>query len=133
MASRSSLMSAFKTIREAWPVVEERVGRDLGQYIRGSYAVSFKEHVSAGGDRLEYAKKEVKALEALQQSSFKQRYQREVDTTFTGDLGDRFGFAKLNTSAQREHNMPSFMDRLFGRKLPSQWNTQTKSRDAEQK
>merc|ERR1711976_431312 len=107
-------MQAFKAIRDKWPVVEDRVGRDLGQYIRGSYAINLKEHINAGGKQLEHANKEIEALKALQNSEFKQRYQRQSDTTFTGDLGSKFGFGKLATSTQREHNMPSFMDRLFG-------------------
>ena len=41
--------------------------------LQGSYGVDFKARVAAGGERLEYAEKEVKALRDIQNDAFKKR------------------------------------------------------------
>eukprot|EP00729_Bicosta_minor_P004834 gene4834-7853_t len=123
------LMDGFKRVRDAWPVVESRAGRDLGEYIKGSYAVRFKEMVNGDAAAAEFAGKELESAQMLQDSVFKQKYKRATDTTFSGEAGEKYAADKLSTANQKVFNMPSFMDKLFGKKLPSQWNPKTASKD----
>merc|ERR1719198_627511 len=110
-------MDGFKRVRDAWPVVESRAGRDLGEYIKGSYAIRFKEMCSGDAAAVEFAEKELKAAQMLQDSAFKRKHAREHDTTFSGKEGEAYAADKLSTSNQKLFNMPSFMDKLFGKKL----------------
>merc|ERR1719272_1842333 len=125
----SRVMDSFKRVRDMWPVVESRAGRDLGEYIKGSYTVRFKEMVNGDAAAVEFAGKELEAAQMLQDSAFRLKYKRATDTTFSGDAGEKYAADKLSTANQKVFNMPSFMDRIFGKKLPSQWNPKTASKD----
>ena len=57
------------------------------------------------------------------------RYKRATDTTFSGEAGEKYAADKLSTANQKVFNLPSIMDRIFGKKLPSQWNPKTASKD----
>lgn len=123
MSRGKVVLERFKSVRQAWPVVESRAGRDLGQYIKGSYAVRFKEMAqgSSGGDTAKFAEDELEALVAIQDNTIRDRYPRALNTTFTGDVGSQYAADKLSSAAQLAHNTQSWLDKVFGRKLPSQW------------
>eukprot|EP00040_Diaphanoeca_grandis_P002594 m.22210 g.22210 ORF g.22210 m.22210 type:complete len:139 (+) comp13724_c0_seq1:271-687(+) len=128
-----ALLSRFKRVRETWPVVEERIGRDLGQYIKGSYSTRLKDAASkavAAEDAAQVSmlEREVVALEKLSDNAFKNKYQRSTDSTFMGDAGKQF-YSKLSTKAQKDQNTQGYWDKLFGRKIQSQHNPKTASRD----
>lgn len=127
-----AIVNRFKNVRESWPVVESRIGRDLGQYIKGSYAARFKDDARAAdssADTMALLEREIVALERLEGDYFVKKYPRQhPNETFTGELGAKFGWAKLSTQSQKQQNSQSFLDRLFGRKIPSQHNSQTASK-----
>lgn len=43
-----SVLAKFEAIAAAWPLVPARAGRDLGEYIRGTYAKRFREMAVSG-------------------------------------------------------------------------------------
>ena len=97
---------------------------------QGSYANRFKAALTSTDEApVRFALLEMEALTKLDEGAFKKQYAREVNTTFTGEKARAFAEENLSTASQRKHNSPSFMDRLFGRKLASQHNPKTASRD----
>ena len=115
MAAR--ILERLRKAADAWPVVEARAGRDLGEYIKGSYAARVTKLAETGPSGLAEATTEVQAAESLLRNEIREKYRRASDTTFTGELASKYT-DKLSTSAQQGFNKQSFLDRLFGKKLP---------------
>eukprot|EP00039_Didymoeca_costata_P020351 m.340969 g.340969 ORF g.340969 m.340969 type:complete len:127 (+) comp19667_c0_seq1:219-599(+) len=124
--ARKAVLDTFKKLQKEWPIVDARKGRDLGEFIKGSYGNKIESLIKSSDKAQQtFVEAEVAALKHINEDKFRNEYKREHDHIYTGDEGKRH-FAKLNSAAQTEYNQPSFMDRLFGKKLPSQWSKDRK-------
>eukprot|EP00055_Hartaetosiga_balthica_P001357 m.138254 g.138254 ORF g.138254 m.138254 type:complete len:122 (-) comp13835_c0_seq1:47-412(-) len=107
------LISRLKMAVERWPVLRERSGRDLGEFLQTTYLGKFSKLANSGtSDEVWMAKRQVEAIEDILDNKFKTEFPRKADSTFTGDAG-RKHYTKLSSQSQETYNKDGFIAKML--------------------
>lgn len=119
MAALQRTLKALDTLVARWPSTTGRDGRVIAGKLSTVYRSRIEAAASKGSDGMWHVKKELTAIEDLLNDKYKAEFPRREDTTFSGEIGRRWGFSQLSTDAQEKFNEDGFFARILKRNRPA--------------
>lgn len=118
MASRKvlapKLYKKFLQVCEQWPVDHNRLGRDLGEHLKGSLVPRIKKSEISSIE----AEKMLDSLIKISSNYYRNKYPRKAETAFTGDLEAVKEGAKyyLSSDMQKKSKERTWWEKLIRKK-----------------
>ncbi|XP_073251435.1 ubiquinol-cytochrome c reductase complex assembly factor 2-like [Porites lutea] len=115
MATRKALApklyKRFLQVCEQWPVDQNRLGRDLGEHLKGNLVPRIKKSQIESKE----AEKMLDSLIKISSNYYRTKYPRKAETAFTGDLPTVKEGAKfyLSTDMQKRSTERTWWEKLI--------------------